>query len=269
MSEQFPLQLRYCSWMCVLQGQGKQNSISYYCTRRENWLKAKFRQKQAVPYPAITCLSNVNRHGFSCYQTMLCHEHRPDSPAVSDLVLSSYAVYRRVYVNRDEIQQIARWVWQQTIAFIFSQNGDTASYTVHAEQSLFCLRMIRNIKTYTSRCCCTFISVIGFLPLVIFSTSMLRHNQETNDKPQTLRVGSLVVKSLGQLLPHQLQSFHTRDAVYPVSSCVLFAMPASVLGLFRLMSFVGHANYSMHFVMSLWFYSTRKINFGKSLVAYM
>lgn len=168
MSEQFPLQLRYCSWMCVLQGQGKQNSISYYCTRRENWLKAKFRQKQAVPYPAITCLWNVNRHGFSCYQTMLCHEHRPDSPAVSDLVLSSYAVYRKVYVNRDEIQQIARWVWQQTSAFIFSQNGDTASYIVHAEQSLFCLRMIRNIKTYTSRCCCTFISVIGFLPLVIF-----------------------------------------------------------------------------------------------------
>lgn len=47
---------------------------------------------------------------------------------------------------------------------------------------------------------------------------MLRHNQETNDKPQTLRVGSLVVRSLGQLLPHQLQSFHSRDSVYPVIS---------------------------------------------------
>lgn len=46
---------------------------------------------------------------------------------------------------------------------------------------------------------------------------MLRHNQETNDRPQTLRIGSMVVKSLGQLLPHQLQKFHTRDFVYPVS----------------------------------------------------
>ena len=58
---------------------------------------------------------------------------------------------------------------------------------------------------------------------------MLRHNQETNDKPQTLRVGSLVVRSLGQLLPHQLQSFHTRDAVYPVSgSCVVACVSAVV-----------------------------------------
>lgn len=39
---------------------------------------------------------------------MLCHEHRPDVSALQDLVLSSYAVYRKVYVNRDEIQQIAR-----------------------------------------------------------------------------------------------------------------------------------------------------------------
>ena len=46
---------------------------------------------------------------------------------------------------------------------------------------------------------------------------MLRHNQETSECPQTLRIGSVVVKSLGQLLPHQLQSFHTRDSVYPVS----------------------------------------------------
>ena len=45
---------------------------------------------------------------------------------------------------------------------------------------------------------------------------MLRHNQENTDKPRTLRVGSLVIKSIGQLLPYQLQTFHTRDAVYPV-----------------------------------------------------
>ena len=42
------------------------------------------------------------KHGwFVCYQTVLCQEHRPDTPILKDLVLSSYAVYRK-------IQQIAR-----------------------------------------------------------------------------------------------------------------------------------------------------------------
>ena len=67
------------------------------------------------------------------------------------------------------------------------------------------------------------------LTCVLFPVSMLRHNQETSDKPQTLRVGSLVVKSLGQLLPHQLQSFHTRDAVYPVSDMSFISMPVAFL----------------------------------------
>ena len=68
------------------------------------------------------------------------------------------------------------------------------------------------------------------LVFLFYPASMLRHNQETNDKPQTLRVGSLVVRSLGQLLPHQLQSFHTRDAVYPVSGCVNVTLfPAKAL----------------------------------------
>ena len=114
---------------------------------------------------------------------MLCHEHRPDTSGMTDLILSSYAVYRKVYVNRDEIQQIARLI--------------------------------------------TFFHFLPFFRCVTFlllttehfsAASMLRHNQETNDKPQTLRVGSLVVRSLGQLLPHQLQSFHSRDSVYPVIS---------------------------------------------------
>ncbi|EDO37589.1 predicted protein, partial [Nematostella vectensis] len=85
-------------------------------------------------------------------KTMLCHEHRPDGDREDRL--PSYAVFRKVFIHRDEIEQIAR---------------------------------------------------------------MLRHNQESGgDKLQTLRIGSLVVKSLGQLLLHQLQTFHTRNAVYPV-----------------------------------------------------
>lgn len=70
---------------------------------------------------------------------------------------------------------------------------------------------------------------IRLLTCVLFPVSMLRHNQETSDKPQTLRVGSLVVKSLGQLLPHQLQSFHTRDAVYPVSDMSFISMPVAFI----------------------------------------
>lgn len=39
---------------------------------------------------------------------MLCHEHRPEAASLGDHVLTTYAVFRKVYVNRDEIQQIAR-----------------------------------------------------------------------------------------------------------------------------------------------------------------
>ena len=45
---------------------------------------------------------------------------------------------------------------------------------------------------------------------------MLSCNQ-TSEKPYSFRIGSLILNSIGQLLPHQVQAFHTRDAVYPVS----------------------------------------------------
>ena len=38
------------------------------------------------------------------------------------------------------------------------------------------------------------------------------------DRKHTLRVGSLVFHSLGQLLPHQMQAFHSENAIHPVSS---------------------------------------------------
>ena len=44
---------------------------------------------------------------------------------------------------------------------------------------------------------------------------MLNHNQ-TSEKPYSFRIGNLVLNSVGQLLPHQVQAFHTRDSVYPV-----------------------------------------------------
>ncbi|XP_035658288.1 histone-lysine N-methyltransferase 2C-like isoform X2 [Branchiostoma floridae] len=36
------------------------------------------------------------------------------------------------------------------------------------------------------------------------------------EKKYTLRVGSLIFHNVGQLLPHQLQAFHTRTAIYPI-----------------------------------------------------
>ncbi len=36
------------------------------------------------------------------------------------------------------------------------------------------------------------------------------------DQHHLLRVGSLIFLSVGQLLPHQLQAFHTRNYIYPI-----------------------------------------------------
>lgn len=36
------------------------------------------------------------------------------------------------------------------------------------------------------------------------------------DQHHLLRVGSLIFLNVGQLLPHQLQAFHTRHYIYPV-----------------------------------------------------
>jgi len=36
------------------------------------------------------------------------------------------------------------------------------------------------------------------------------------DQHHLLRVGSLIFLSVGQLLPHQLPTFHTRNYIYPI-----------------------------------------------------
>jgi hypothetical protein len=43
-------------------------------------------------------------------------------------------------------------------------------------------------------------------------------NEEHEETSYTLRIGSLVLHNVGQLLPHQLQSaaFHNRNFIYPV-----------------------------------------------------
>ncbi|KAG0433469.1 hypothetical protein HPB47_019880, partial [Ixodes persulcatus] len=79
-------------------------------------------------------------------KTILCPQHTPRVPNLEN-VLESVAVFRRVYINRDEHKQVASMI----------------------------------------------------------------HKGEQN----LLRVGSLIFLSVGQLLPHQLQSFHTPNCIYP------------------------------------------------------
>jgi hypothetical protein len=49
-------------------------------------------------------------------------------------------------------------------------------------------------------------------------------NDEHDDKSYILRIGSLILHNIGQLLPHQLQSsvFHNRDFIYPVCHILKF-----------------------------------------------
>ncbi|XP_065150686.2 histone-lysine N-methyltransferase 2C isoform X3 [Paramisgurnus dabryanus] len=89
-------------------------------------------------------------------KTMLCHMHRPRGTSSFGGVLSGtehelrcFAVFRRVYVQRDEARQIARII----------QRGE---------------------------------------------------------REHTFRVGSLVFHSVGQLLPQQMQAFHSMSAIFPV-----------------------------------------------------
>jgi len=84
-------------------------------------------------------------------KTVLCPQHK--SYGSVDQRLPSYAVFRKVYVNRDITKQLAR---------------------------------------------------------------VLRLNNEKEQRVFTIRIGSLTFHELGQLLPHQLQKFHSKDAIYPV-----------------------------------------------------
>ena len=50
-------------------------------------------------------------------------------------------------------------------------------------------------------------------------------SSDQDDNHYAIRVGSLVLYNIGQLLPHQINSekFHTRDFIYPVSGiCSIF-----------------------------------------------
>jgi len=91
--------------------------------------------------------ANKDRAVFFKNKSVYCHQHVPKGE--KDQELTTLAVYRRVYIDRDEDRQVAK---------------------------------------------------------------VMTHGIDT----QILRVGSLLFLSVGQILPHQLHNFHTRDYIFPI-----------------------------------------------------
>jgi hypothetical protein len=62
------------------------------------------------------------------------------------------------------------------------------------------------------------IKLFNFLSIFSYMT------EEHEETSYTLRIGSLVLHNVGQLLPHQLQSalFHNRNFIYPVRYIILY-----------------------------------------------
>lgn len=97
----------------------------------------------------------------------MCPIHASKTIA-NDEILEDKTVFRKVWINREEIKQIQKYISRSNIPF----------------------------------------------ELIFFSYM----NEEHEDKSYILRIGSLTLHHIGQLLPHQLQSsdFHNRDFIYPV-----------------------------------------------------
>ncbi|CAF1068255.1 unnamed protein product [Didymodactylos carnosus] len=97
-----------------------------------------------------------NGCGFYKNKTIMCPLHTART-GTNDQILDDKSVFRKVWINRDEVKQIQSYM---------SQEHDETTYT--------------------------------------------------------LRIGSLVLHNVGQLLPHQLQSaaFHNRNFIYPVGYCI-------------------------------------------------
>ncbi|CAF3790913.1 unnamed protein product [Rotaria sp. Silwood1] len=136
--------------MCVEQAfQRSINTDCLICKQKGASLKC-FYQRCTNTYH-LTCAID-NGCVFYKNKTIMCPTHASTS-ITSDQILEDKSVFRKVWINRDEIKQIQNYM-----------------------------------------------------------------NEEHDDKTYILRIGSLVLHNIGQLLPHQLQSstFHNRNFVYPV-----------------------------------------------------
>ena len=128
------------------------NGVNSYCVVCEkNYATIKCFKMRCTNIFHLNC---AVKEGCTFYKnkSMFCKDHQPKGE--KDNELTTLAVYRRVYIERDENRQVAN----------------------------------------------------------VMSTGM-----ETN----VLRVGSLTFLNVGQLLPHQLQPFHTEEFIYPIGYRVL------------------------------------------------
>ncbi|XP_028516833.1 histone-lysine N-methyltransferase trr [Exaiptasia diaphana] len=76
--------------------------------------------------------------------TMLCEEHKPSDD--NEHRLPSYAVFRKVFINRDEIQQIARTAITSSASNV-SYKKRCISGTVYVEKTVLVIVMMVGFKT--------------------------------------------------------------------------------------------------------------------------
>lgn len=127
--------------------------------------------------------------------------------------LKDLSVFRRVYINRDESKQIASIINRQSQDDLLpdesatttpadedsSASASTSSSTEAASSKALAIKVEAggaNRKPDKSSLC---------KPTLIFSGSKFN-----------LRIGSMIFQNVGQLLPHQLEAFHTESHVFPV-----------------------------------------------------
>jgi len=129
------------------------NSMNVHCKVCErNGASVKcFKTRCSVHYH-VSCAVKDGAVFFK-NKTVYCSQHVPKGE--KDQELTTLAVYRRVYIDRDENKQVAK---------VMTEGTD------------------QNI----------------------------------------MRIGSLIFVAVGQLLPHQLKSFHTQDHIYPIGYKVFF-----------------------------------------------
>lgn len=117
-------------------------AVKHECVFFKNKVSQKANSKEMHKY--IVFLKLIDS---ALVKTLFCSIHVPKGEKDSEL--TTLAVYRRVYIDRDENRQIA---------------------------------------------------------------SIVQHAELTH----LMRIGSLIFLNVGQLLPHQLQEFHTANYIYPI-----------------------------------------------------
>ena len=123
------------------------NNVNSYCVVCEkNYATIKCFKTRCTNIFHLNCAVK-ERCTFYKNKSMFCKDHTPKGE--KDNELTTLAVYRRVYIDRDENRQVAN----------------------------------------------------------VMSTGM-----ETN----VLRIGSMTFLSVGQLLPHQLHTFHNEEFIFPI-----------------------------------------------------